>query len=127
MNMPGFTAETSLYKMSQFYRGTGSRPPGDTGPAVVAQLFCSTGCFLDLGFCAADCVAGGGICLPLCFLAFLRCQDQCGNGSGGGVGGQTPACPTGKKCCGQFIKHPGGFTECDGDCIPIGQKCVVDV
>ena len=42
MNMPRFTAEASLYKTSQSYRGSRSRPAGDAGSTVVTQqLDCS--------------------------------------------------------------------------------------
>jgi len=66
MNVPGFTAESSLYqtsgryrtasgthpaaeaslyKTSKFYRGGGRGPPGGAGPAVVAQLDFSEECY----------------------------------------------------------------------------------
>ena len=123
MDIPGFAAEASLYKTGRVYRGY-SRG-GDTAPSVVAALSCDNACHLDLATCIALCGFLDFPCDALCGLHWVQCNNQCP--SGGGVGGRQPACPKGTKCCGQFIKHPGGITECDGDCIPIGQKCVVGV
>jgi hypothetical protein len=45
MNMPGFSAEASLYRSVRQYRMAGTRKPGSRG--VLPQL--------PIGFCMADC------------------------------------------------------------------------
>jgi hypothetical protein len=128
MIVPGFTAETSLYKTSAFYRGMGSRSPAGAGPAVVAQLDCSTQCYAKYAACLAGCaISGGPFCLPLCFATFIGCQSDCGGNGGGGGGRVNPphcGCGTNKKCCGKCVKEPGGVVYCDGDCIGLNETCV---
>jgi hypothetical protein len=63
MNMPGFAAESSLYKTAQVYRGY-SGVASSAGGLAPAQQSCGFSCILG---CA---IAGGG-CAEGCLTAFL--------------------------------------------------------
>jgi hypothetical protein len=118
MNMPGFTGEASFYKTTQFYRGTGSRPPGAAGPTVVAQLGCRDSCYAALGICAAGCGLNA-FCEAGCLAGFALCVDACP--PPGGVGGSRRCCPSGTVCDGGCVKVPGQGLVCEGECIGPGR------
>ena len=127
MNMPRFTAEASLYKTTQSYRGSRNRTSGDAGSTVVTPQFdiCRAKCFLKFGLCPGDPVAcvhprpPPPFCEYACYLELDFCIDACP--SGGGVGGSRPCCPPGTVCDGMCIKEPGHGLVCEGECIRPGR------
>jgi hypothetical protein len=83
MNLPGFTADATLYKTNVNYKTVGSHFV-TVGHGVVPQL--------PIGFCQANC---DHISDPfLREVCNLQCMDQGGGGGGGGGGGEfcRPAC-----------------------------------
>ena len=92
LNMPGFTAEASLYQTSRSDRsvvavggiGCGEQkvvaqlPPGGGGPGG-----CVTGCFRDYTNCKRDCRVWAedgflrNYCDAACATLFNGCLDQC--------------------------------------------------
>jgi hypothetical protein len=127
MNIPGYTAEASVYKTNNHYRLTaGGSFPSD-GNTTVTPQDCSW--FFELPICAgviaggvavctASCLAGaaagplGGIPCALCWTTFLGasygfCRDcipewmraliDAVSGDGGGGGGVV--CGSNQKCC----------------------------
>jgi hypothetical protein len=84
MKLPGFTADSTLYKTPRAYNAIG-RPFLAAGhPSVLPQL--------PIGFCQANC---DRIDDPfLRSVCNIRCMDQGGGGGTGGGGGQTcrPGC-----------------------------------
>ena len=118
LNMPGFTAETSLYKTDNHYVQTaygGVLTDGST--TVVPQGDCPwwkfAGCIVAVGACTTGCVVanvGFPVCLGLCLgaagavgcvaCAGLSSKDEVAarqaalgaSGGGGGGGG-------GRECC----------------------------
>jgi hypothetical protein len=123
MNMPRFTAEVSLYKTSQMYRGPRSQPAGDAGSNVVTQqLDCGTQCAITWQLCNIGCAVAGGPFLPFCLAAcgvrFALCLDDCPSGGGGGGGGGGGCCPRGRRCCGSCESG-----KCDDVCVGPGQSC----
>lgn len=143
MTVPGFNAETSLYKSSNHYRlaasgnflGDGNAfvvPQGcgriKTGVCAVGVLgagtLCAAVCIESSGaFCAA-CIAivlPGSLygfcrdCLPGWIRAILDAFDSSG---GGGV--ELPCCPPGTVCkCGGHCE----LGQCTGPCLPPGAAC----
>jgi hypothetical protein len=103
MNMPGLTAEASLYRSSAFYRlARASGVPAKR--EILPQL--------PIGFCMANCDRiQDDFMRSVCE---LRCFEQgggSGGGGGGGGGGQhcTPSCGP----CVQDPESPlGGFKTC---------------
>ena len=99
MNMPGFTAGTSLYKTGGRYRAVANALVGSLG--VFPQL--------PIGFCMADCDASydwGSLDNSVCKLNCMSEGSLGGDGGGGGgVGGGGPnlACA---KCIAQCSKKP---------------------
>lgn len=92
-NIPGFTAEASLYRPARQYRTTavqGSAPRG-----VVPQLRKST------GFCMADCDFNDPDPLSN-FACKVGCLEEGGGGEEGG--GAEPAC---RPACGPCRRVPG--------------------
>jgi len=80
MSLPGFTADTSLYRTSRSYRGSPSGLVGDAGPTIVAQQFgCEFWCFVRLHACNAGCAASPfpPACLALCGIAWDACMQDC--------------------------------------------------
>lgn len=122
MNMPGFTAETSIYATHRYYRTAGAGSfLSDGSAAVIPQGDCPWwkffGCIGAVGACTTGCVVanvGFPVCLGLCLgaasaigcvaCAGLSSEDEAtatqaalsgsGGGSGGGGGGGQP-----KTCC----------------------------
>ena len=108
MNMPGFTAEASLYQTSVHYVGS-----NDVGCLSNGTVVSPQGCGPIKNILCNSAALGCGICFPLlalpaaaaCYLGclglslFLFCRDCLGlldvPGGGGGGSGPRP-CP---KCC----------------------------
>lgn len=144
MNMPGFTAETSLYQTSIHYRFAASgsflsngnitvAPQGCgwteglsclglvIGSAVVCGGFCALGPWPGCIACVAALGAGDLCtcydCLPKFIRDALDLGGLCGGGGGGG-GGPPPCCPADRPhCCGICQPRPGGGLICDDACI----------
>jgi hypothetical protein len=62
MDMPGFTAETSLYQTNNHYRSAGGSFPNNGNTAVTPQA-CG---FFDALFCGTFVAAVSGVCLGVC-------------------------------------------------------------
>src|SRR5262245_25509455 len=128
MNMPGYTAEWSVYRTTNPYRSGGASSLTDGNTIVAPQ-----GCGLGRGaLCAGGVALGSALCVGICFdpllgpascyacwasalpgalLAFckdcipaaVRAIIDAFESSGGGAGsgaGSTGCCPRGMKCCG---------------------------
>ncbi len=133
INIPGFTAETSLYKTSTHYRLLGALIRGSG--VVPQQSDCEIACGIADAACLTACIASGPfypLCASACTAATVLCLSQCqdggggsgggGTGGGGGGGGQC-GCPRNNKCCGSCVKEPGKPLFCDGDCVPRNLQC----
>jgi hypothetical protein len=153
MNMPGFTAETSLYQTNNHYRFAAAGNFLSNGNTTVTPQGCGlfelAACGFQIGICipivAVSCNSDPGSCLlawALCMgSSMLLCKDCIdniihgggGEGGGGGPGGGGVGgggtggpcgCARGKYCCGTCSKTPGrGTLECDGQCIRLGEEC----
>ena len=126
MTIPRFAAEASIYRSAAVYSGY-SRA-NKIRSDVMAASVCTDLC--DIGKDACEVAAGTNpLLFADCIVAWEICKSLCDGDSGGGGGGRTnpPHCGCGanKKCCGQCVHQPGGIVFCDGDCIPLSQKCVV--
>ena len=103
MNLPGFTAEGSLYKTAQLYRGHYSGMSWADARASVVPQDCNLTCALKWEACNVGCTIGTGgwgalFCVAGCGYAFYDCLDQCPSDSGGGGtfpggGGGRPTAP----------------------------------
>jgi hypothetical protein len=103
MNMPGFTAETSLYNTSGHYRAMAGTPNDLIGSGGVLPQ-------LPIGFCMADC----DFTYPNDSFLSSVCKLGCfGDGGGGGGGGGEHCRPT----CGQCQPDPGSPTGRSKPCI----------
>ena len=137
MSMPGFVAETSLYRSSVSYRSAGAWTDPYGEPAVLPQLVLSCphkGC----GACRPDPTSSRGgrkcCCHPPfdpefgCEPEIVECQYppppppppprvDCG----------THTCPPFNKCCGDTCCEPGHpCCASAGRCCPAGAKCCGD-
>lgn len=130
MNMPGFTAETSLYKTHAHYRLIGGLVRGSG--VVPQQSDCEIACGVADAACLIGCIASGPfypLCASACTVATVICLGGCqegsggGGGVGGGGGGGQCGCPRNNKCCGFCVKEPGKPLFCDGDCVPRNLQC----
>jgi hypothetical protein len=77
MNMPGFTAETSLYKGSKPYGMAGTLQAIQLSTTVYPQMRRATGPYGPIGFPGQDCY---GACLHVCMTFggfFDRCMNDC--------------------------------------------------
>ena len=92
MNLPGFSAEASLYKSVRQYRMAGTRKPGSRG--VLPQL--------PIGFCMADCDFTEHDPLSNAACKF-DCLGQSDGGGPGGPGDQvcTPGCTPCRRVAGK--------------------------
>ncbi len=104
MNIPGFTANTSLYITSGHYRASGGYLSG-AASAVVPQLPRQLGLLKCLQGCSLAGAADG--CQETCFRkADIQASDDFQSGGGGGHGpGRTPdlvcgPCRNGRQRCG---------------------------
>jgi hypothetical protein len=121
MTIPGFNAETSLYKTSVHYRLTGASVQADgVTPSQVSfpiRPFGSCGpCYRDIsGNCSRDC--GGCILFPT--VSCYHWTEPCNPSAC-----PPPCCPPGYHCCGECL--PG---RCVPDpfsgqgCVPPGVRC----
>jgi hypothetical protein len=124
MTIPGFAAEASIYRSAKVYFGY-SRA-GKIRSDVMAASVCTDVCDLAKDECEALCEESA-VCIAGCFGAAEICKSFCDDGSGGsgGRGVKTRCgCGTNKYCCGKCVHQPGGIVGCDGDCIPLSEKCV---
>ena len=74
-NIPGFTAEASLYKTSSHYQSVAMRACNRCGQKVISQLAIdpfrvSTGSGLFGGI-------GRSLCRGFCYIAWVLCLDGC--------------------------------------------------
>ena len=114
MTLPGFNAETTLYKTSVHYRLTGAMVQAD---GIMPQLFSFCGnCYLNAtGSCVKNCT----FCEPFpphCFTFAAPCNPSACQ--------EPHCCPPGFHCCGDCL--PG---RCVPDpfsgqgCAPLGVRC----
>jgi hypothetical protein len=131
MKLPGFAAESSVYRTNNHYRSAASGSfLGDGVTGVTPQgcgwiegILCGGLIAIGTVVCTASCLASpalGGFPCWECWTAFLggataACWDcipawmqdlidefESGGGNGGGGGGGTGGCcPPGKRCCGK--------------------------
>lgn len=132
MNLPGFSADASLFRTAHVYRGS-SRGPGGRGAAlpsaITAQASCTDSCWEQYGICAGLCLltfnpASIAGCEFGCWIKNLICQAGCE--SGGGGGGPPMCCPFGRscRCGGRCVTQPNGSIACvDGVCLAPHQEC----
>jgi hypothetical protein len=116
MNMPGFTAETSLHQTRGRYRArAGAHAASAGGREVVPQL--------PIGWCMADCDEQ----YPWGSLDNFICKYNCtGDGDGGGTGGGgEPRCrPRCSPCRGDMDSESGRSRTClRADCDEITVPC----
>jgi len=95
-NLPGFTADASVYKTSQHYQSTGtllaSQTTLATRASVIPQMalgwhwptLCELGCTAAAAACIA---ASAGAAGALCFIVEAACLGKCGASGFGGSGG----------------------------------------
>lgn len=102
-NMPGFTAEKSIYQTSDHYRAIANTPNNvRSSREVLPQL--------PIGFCQANCDRIQDSFLRS--VCVLRCFDATGGGGGGDGGG--PFCRPG---CGRCLADPDSPTGRSRTCI----------
>jgi len=101
INMPGFTAEASIYKTVRQYRMAGTRNNLGGGRGVLPQL--------PIGFCMADCDFTEHD--PLSNMA---CKFDClgGQEGGGGGGPREPVCRPSCSPCRPVAGKPGRWKTC---------------
>jgi hypothetical protein len=96
MPLPGYAAETSLYRTTTAYQG---RDIGYAPRAVIAQAVdCGILCALKWQACNIGCASSGPFapfCLAGCGISFGSCLNNCPSGGGGGGGGAG----SGRVCC----------------------------
>jgi hypothetical protein len=136
MALPGYTADASVYKTMQSYRGHTSKSEFSSTLRITAQdsYACSGICaFGNASTCVFPCLAassvlgplGAALCVAACAGAFAACVNACENPpvypdpSPNPTIPPTPAqcgCPSGQKCC-----------ECDDNicrlCVGGNQVC----
>jgi hypothetical protein len=147
MNMPRFTAETSLYKTHNHYRSAGGSLPSNGNTTVIPQAcrwwaegpVCAGVIAGGSVVCTASCLAAaeagplGGYPCYLCWAGALGatygfCRDcipgwiraiiDAFDSSSGGV--ELPCCPPGTVCkCGGHCY----LGQCTGPCLPPGAAC----
>jgi hypothetical protein len=118
MNIPGFTAEMTLYRTNRHYPFTAVLAADSSGrvfPAVSKGTFCTVhdpNCSSGFSklrcttFNPDDCVETGICCTPT------------GGGGGGGTFCGDHTCPPGATCCGPSC--------CPPNCCPSGKHCCSD-
>lgn len=105
MSLPGFTAETSLYKTMGHYRAAASAPAAFArGRSVLPQLP------ISIGFCMTDCddqydwgTFENTMCKNDCMDAGFGGNGGGGGGGGGGGDGDARLCAQCKAAC---LKKP---------------------
>lgn len=138
MNMPGFTAEASLYRNHTRYTSTNLVGESSYNNTVVTLQSCSGfkvlvcnpliyACVLCFAIpnlpgalaCFAGCLGGWfGYCRDC-----LDPIDVPDGGGGGGGGGGPCGCPRGTRCCGGCTKVPGQGLVCDDACVGPDEQC----
>lgn len=113
MNMPRFTAESSMYEASNTYRGASGILQGNASTLIMPQLFCEWACLVHgcVPFCQTHRRATGGdfaACAAECALLtpLIMCPILCSEGGGGGRGPGGPGFGAGPRGSGE-----GGVTE----------------
>src|ERR1700732_923425 len=139
MNMPGFTAETSLYQTTNHYRSAAGGSFLSNGNTTVIPQDCgvfeSIGCAFVIALCiplvAAACSVDAfscGVAWAVCLgVSYGACKD-CIPDSGGGGGGGNTCCSFGTtwQCGGKCVTRSdgSGIIDCvDGTCLKPGQEC----
>ena len=102
MNMPGFTAQASLYKTGVHFRMAETRNALAGKGDVLPQL--------PIGFCMANCDSiEDDFMRTVCE---MRCSEDQGGGGGGG-GGRPQICkPTCGPCSADDSSPTGGYQTC---------------
>jgi hypothetical protein len=144
MNIPGFTAEISLYRTNNRYRffGEGFQSDGDAAVTpqdcgIVKGGVCGTFIAAGLAVCTTACVVGAPTGIPcwVCWTGFLGglygfCRDCIpewirdildaveGGGGGGGGGGTGGGGGGGGGTPGRSCGCPSG-TRCCGPCVKV--------
>jgi hypothetical protein len=107
MALPGFSAETSLYRTSVHYRLTGVLVQADE--IAPQQIFCGPCYSDDTGACLRNCRICIGFPFPRCFTNTVPCDPS--------------ACPPfdpcncRQRCCPSGVCHPGIEHDCWLECI----------
>jgi len=107
MTLPGFNAETSLYKTSVHYRSMGAPVQADGVVPQQVRVFCGTCHLDDTGACVQNCT----ICGPrFChfFGTFPCAPSACP---------QADPCGCRHRCCPSGICQPGVQQSCFIECI----------
>jgi hypothetical protein len=142
MNMPGFTAETSLYQTNNHYRfaaggsflSNGNTTVTPQGCGVIEGIACGFVIAICLPVVAVVCgvdpdpIACAGAWAACLGVSYGTCKDCIPDSSGGGGGGPPTCCRFGSTCeCGGrcVTRSDGtGIIDCvDGTCLKPGQKC----
>lgn len=79
MNMPGFTAEASLYNPRTNYRmmaGEAASTAEGVVPAAVSR-FCQNACFRKMQTCQRRCTSSDDACWNNCFTDAMECTKVC--------------------------------------------------
>jgi len=84
MNMPGFTAEASLYKTSGRYQPVGAQGYSNGEPGVISQL--GGGRFPGSHGLGTFGDFGRWLCRFWCEITYSSCLDGCEGGPGGPMG-----------------------------------------
>ncbi len=152
INIPGFTAETSLYATHGYYRTVGAeRFVSDGNAAVIPQGNCPAwkwfGCVAAVGACTAGCIVastglGFAVCLGLCLgaagsigcvsCAGLSSEDEVTatqaalsmSGGGGGSSSSGGGRPSGHCDCPRGTRCCGGCTKVPGQGLVCNDICV---
>lgn len=126
MNMPGFTAEVTLYKTNRYYQLAGVLPTdtaGQLSPAVLKGTTCTVSdpsC--ASGFSKLMCT---GFDPDSCTETGICCTPTTGGGGGGGQTGNcgNHSCSPGHPCCGSGCCQAGTHCCSNVGCCPNGTTC----
>jgi hypothetical protein len=115
MTLPGFNAETSLYKTTVHYRLMGALVQAD-GVTLQQFPFGCGPCYLTAqGACVQDCA----MCTPFPLFHCFRYRAPCSPSAC-----QPRCCPPGFHCCGDCLPGrcvPDPFS--DQGCVPLRVRC----
>jgi hypothetical protein len=137
VNLPGFTAESSVYRSRRHYQSArmlGIRSISDVDPAQLAPQLANCPCQPGPGSCVIDtsCSLGGSRRRINCDCSVgpkTCCTPQKGNGGGGWTDCGDHDCPpgatcSGPGCCPPDCCPPGAYPCSDGQgCCPDGSSC----
>lgn len=114
MNMPGFTAESSVYRTMGYYRAMAGHPTLSANAAVLPQLARQ----LKLLRCLENCALADApdYCQQLCFWeeSIAASEEHFGGAAKKGGGSPDWACIQCKSECGK--KPPAQRAACRQDC-----------